>query len=153
MKRQLLLYVLVFILLVVNGIFLFMFMSGDSPNRKQGPPGDFIVQELNFSASQMEEFRLKSRQHHDKMRRISNDIRATKKVLFDRISDETLEKAEIDSLTSRIGDLERKKDTEVFYHFRSIESICDDEQKLLFGKLIKDALHKVGKHPPPRRPH
>jgi hypothetical protein len=41
-----------------------------------------------------------------------------------------------------------------FYHFKKIQELCNEKQKVKFQGIIKDALHKSGREgnrpPPPR---
>ena len=52
-----------------------------------------------------------------------------------------------------IGQNEKAKDLETYHHFKNIQELCNAEQKEIFEKIIKDAIHKAGKggplEPPP----
>ncbi|MDO5977740.1 hypothetical protein [Flavivirga spongiicola] len=148
MKKNLLLYILLVFLIVVNGFFLFNYLGSsdkiENRNRSNGP-ADFIVKELNFDGDQMLEFERVNREHHHKMRRISRNIKQLKDALFNRISDVSLNENSIDSITTLIGEKEKEKDMEVFYHFKDIQELCNDKQKEKLKKIINDALHKRGK--------
>ncbi len=149
MKKQLPLYILNVFLIVVNGFFLINYM-GDSKEdmpREQDRSKNFISDRLNFSEEQSNLFDELEREHREKMRSFSEQIRRSKDALFNQISKPEVDASTIDSITSAIGEFEKKKDMEVFDHFRAIYEICDDTQKTKFNKLVKDALHKG---PPPR---
>ena len=155
MKKNLLLYILLAFLLIVNGFFLFNHLS--KPSRK-GPrgPGNFIVKELQFNKDQLNNFDELNNQHHKKMRVLSDDLRKLKDELFSKISMASVDENEIDSLTTLIGKKEKEKETEIFSHFRNVQDICNEKQKEKFKMIIKDALRRGGdrgqRPPGSRRP-
>ncbi|MDD7884853.1 Spy/CpxP family protein refolding chaperone [Flavivirga sp. 57AJ16] len=149
MKKNLLLYVLLVFLVVVNGVFLFNYLGGsnetESRNRPRGKgPANFIVKELDFNNDQMFQFESINREHHHKMRRIGGEIKQLKDALFNQIFNKSLSENTIDSITNLIGEKVKERDIETFYHFKSIEALCHDKQKEKFKKIINDALHKAG---------
>ena len=141
MKKNLLLYILIAFLIVVNGFFLFTNFRKPHLNDQKGPR-DFIVKALKFDENQKKSFELISEEHHQKMRTISKDIKSSKDDLLNRISNETIDVSEIDSLVVLIGKLEKNKEEELFYHVRAIREICDDNQKRQFMRIINDARRK-----------
>jgi len=150
MKKNIVLYVLLVFLIVVNGIFLFLFLN-KSPRKGQNPE-DFIIKELKFDKDQLNNFKQLSGEHHKKMRDLSKDIRELKDELFTKIRDTQVSDKTIDSITNLISNKEQIKDKLVFYHFRVLRAICNDKQKKRFDKIIKDGLHRGrGGIKPPRR--
>ncbi|WP_299526819.1 Spy/CpxP family protein refolding chaperone [Winogradskyella sp.] len=149
MKKQLPLYILLVFLIAVNGFFLYKFLGDSKENDLRGPkgPNSFITNRLNFNDTQLKEFNDLEQVHRKKMMSISEQIRATKDVLFDNISKAGVDTSLIDSITSVIGNYEKEKDMEIFRHFRAIYEICDESQKAKFNRLVKDALHR---RPPPK---
>lgn len=154
MKKNVLLYILLAFLIVVNGFFLYNYMGIGNKEKQNGPqkPGDFIVKELGFNKSQLEQFRTLNKTHHQKMRHLSDDVRKLKEGLFDELSETTINNKLIDSITSLIGEKEKEKEAEIFYHFYSIQKICNAKQKEKFNNIIIDALHK-GRGEEQRPPH
>ena len=149
MKKQLPLYILLIFLVAFNGFFLVKYLgdSNDNDSRRPAGPGHFISERLNFSEVQNEQFNNLEVTHRQRMTSILEEIRTSKDALFDQISKANVDAAVVDSITTVIGNYEKKKDMEVFQHFRNIYDICDDHQKREFEKLVKEALHKG---PPPR---
>ncbi|MEC3908341.1 hypothetical protein VOI54_15025 [Tamlana sp. 2201CG12-4] len=155
MKKHSLLYILLIFLVIVNVFFLYNYL-GNGNNRSKGPqpPGDFLVKELGFSASQLEEFRGINQKHHHRMRSISEDIRELKDALFNGLSDVTDNEFVIDSITTLIGKKEKEKDLETFNHFRHIQELCNEKQKEKFNDIVKDALRKgIREQRPPHERH
>ena len=154
MKKNLLLYILLVFLIIVNGFFLFNSIgktSGGKQNERQRP-GDFIIKELGFNELQLEQFRALNHEHHRTMRHLSDGIKELKDDLFDELTVSPINDILIDSITSLIGKRQKEKETEVFYHLRSIQEICNSKQKEKFKNIIIDALQKGGgKDKPPHR--
>ena len=79
------------------------------------------------------------------------------------VSDANIAEKVVDSITTLIAQREKEKETEVFYHFKSIQEICNEKQKEKFKDMINDAIRPGGlrdQGPPPeggangqRRPH
>jgi len=127
-------------------------------NGRQDPLG-FIAKQLHFDDAQLEKMKTINKAHHQKMKRISDDLRGLKDDLFKELSNTDLQDETVDSLTTLIGEKQKERETEVFYHFKSIRDICTEKQSEKFEAIIKDALRKgvnngpEGQRPPPREGH
>ena len=153
-KNNLLLYILLIFLIIVNAFFLYNYLGNgekeDAPEPKR--PGNFLAKELGFDELQKEQFRALGKEHHQNMRGLSEGIRALKDDLFKGLSDASLKNVNIDSIAALIGEKEKAKDLEVFRHFRSVQELCNDKQKEKFSNIINDALRKGdGNQRPPSR--
>ena len=153
MKKNLLLYILLAFLIIVNGFFLVHFFKGP-PHGKPGRGGDpahFLAEQLQFSEAQMQQLQAINKGHHQEMQLIFGEIKFLKDALFSNLSKEDYSKAAIDSITRLIGEREKEKDLRTFYHFKAIQDICTDSQKEKFQHIVEDALHRHGGRPPRRR--
>ncbi len=151
MKKNKILYILLIFLVGINAFFLFNYLGGskhveNKTKPERGGPVGFIVRELGFSEDQMFELDMISRDHHHEMRRIRDDIKGLKDVLFNEISNERSNEVVIDSITTLIGQKIKERDIETFYHFKEVRALCTDEQKEKFKKIINDALHREGRN-------
>lgn len=148
MKKNLLLYVLLAFLVVMNGFFLFKhFSRPDKDGPKRRGPSNFIAKELKFDAAQAQQFEKIEAAHREKMGVIFDDIRTSKELLFDKLSDDMTQASEIDSLATMIARREVKKEVETFKFFKSVRELCTPQQKEHFKAIIKDALRQGGKKP------
>lgn len=153
MRKQLPLYILLIFLIIMNGFFLF---QNFGKSKRKGPkkPDDFIQKKLNFTDKQSENYIQLFAKHRKAMRNFEDEIRISKDVFFNSISKNHVDSSEVDSLASIISRIEKKKDLEIFYHFRKVYDICDDKQKENFEGLVKKALRQSerskGNRPPPR---
>lgn len=144
MKKNIPLYILLVFLIVVNGFFIYQYL-GRPESRDRNEPKDpmaFIAKQLKFDAQQMQQMESLNHSHLKKMMRFNNEEKKLKDLLFSNLSDVVINKKKIDSITTLIGNKGKEKDTEAFYHFKSIQELCDEKQKETFQKIIKDALHK-----------
>lgn len=168
MKKNLLLYILLFFLIIVNGFFLYNYIGKSNTYKEKGrqDPMGFIIKKLKFDDVQLEKMELINEEHHHTMMLINDSARELKGELFNKLSDATIDKKVVDSITSLIGQKEKEKEAEAFYHFKSIQELCNDKQKEKFNKILIDALRKGdhrnqkplgldganGHRPPPREP-
>ncbi len=154
MKKNIPLYILLFFLIIVNGFFLYNSLGNPNTKKENGRKNSmsFVIQQLEFDDSQLQKMKNINKQHHHKMRQIGDDVKELKDALFNRLSDTSVNNATIDSITSLIGQKEKEKEIEAFYHFKKIQEICNDKQKEKFKNIINDALRKGGERDQ-RPPH
>lgn len=144
MKKNTILYILLFFLIIVNGFFLYNYLgNGDvvKEGRRENPM-NFIVKQLNFDDAQMELMEALNKKHHNRMMHINERTRNLKDALFSKISDDAVAGKYVDSITRLIGQKEAELDREAFGHFRKIEEICTDKQKEKFKSIIEEAIGK-----------
>ena len=152
MKKNIVLYILLAFLVLVNGFFIVKHLK-EPGKKKRSSPRNFITKQLDFNPDQMEQFKTLEKAHRQRMKVIYDDTKILKDALFSKVHDASVQEKEIDSLTSLLGLKEKEKDAEVFNYFRSISKFCDDSQKEQLSKLLKKARHrsKGRNHGPPRR--
>jgi hypothetical protein len=144
MKSKLL-PVLLVILILLNGVLIFMLIKKPHENRRHPQERNFLIKELQFTDYQKDKFLSFDTVHRGNMMHFDQQLRKHKDVLFNSFSDSTLN---IDSLSILIGTLEGEKEAEVFRFFKSVRKTCNKEQKEKFDKIIRKAL-KGGKKGPP----
>ncbi len=151
MKKNLLLYIILVFLLVMNGFFLFKHF-GDSDN-KVGPQRfssrNFISDQLEFDAAQLEKFEELDRAHRERINNLRREIRISKDRLFDMAADKSINDSEIDAITTEIANTEKAKGLETFRFFNAVSELCNKDQRKRFKKMIKDGLRRP-QGPPPR---
>lgn len=145
MKKNLLLYILLGFLVLMNGFFLFKHFGGSNQKIHERPaPGKFLVKELAFDSSQSQQFEKLDAAHREKMDAILDEIKVSKDMLFDKFSKENTRTSEIDSLAQILANKEVKKELETFRFFKAVGEICDEKQKVKFKSIIKHALRRQG---------
>lgn len=151
--RKKILYIFFVVLLLVNGALLYMLVQ--KPQIKGKSKDHFLTEQLQFNEDQEERFRFLDNEHRKQMRHIDAQMRDAKEKLFNSFSDTAFSPV---AITERIGDLETKKEQELYAFFKLVRKLCDEEQAKKFDLIIKEALHKRGpkgkrdhKRPPPPR--
>jgi len=144
MKSKLL-PVLLVILILLNGVLIFMLIKKPHENKRHQQEKNFLIEELQFTDIQKDKFLSFDTVHSGNMMRLEQQIRKQKDVLFNSFSDGVVN---IDSLGVLIGKLAGKKDVEVFRFFKSVRKICTKDQQEKFDKIIKKALKRGKKGPP-----
>ena len=154
MKSKLL-PILLFLLILLNGVLIFMLVTKPHENQRDHQKNNFLTTQLNFMDSQAEKFKELDKTHRDFMRSLEEETRKQKDILFNSFNKSAIN---IDSLTSKIGVLSAKKDAEVYRFFKSVRTLCTVEQTKKFDKILKRALRagegappRDGRNPPPRR--
>ena len=146
MKSKLLPAILV-ILIVLNGVLIFMLIKKPHQNREHPPQRTFLTKQLQFSEKQKEVFENLDEIHRETMMDLDEKIRKQKDVLFNSFGDDTIN---ADSLIIKNGDLQIKKEKEVFRFFKSVRKICTPKQQEKFDEIIDKALKGAGGERPPR---
>ena len=136
----------------MNCFFLFNYLG--RPDHK-GPKesGNFIVKELKFNETQIQQFNTLEDKHHNSMKAIGDDAKSIKDELFQKITAPTVNQSTIDSLIALISEKEELKEKELFLRLRGIYDLCDEQQKEQFSAIIKKARKFDNRGPKrPKRP-
>lgn len=146
MKSKLIL-ILLFLLVILNGVLISMLFL--KPENSNGNPHKkpFLSEELAFSKSQKSDFKIFDKLHKKNMKLLDVKIMNTKEKLFYSLKNGDYK---IDSLALIIGNLQEKKEIEVFNFFKKIRNLCDSNQKQKFDLIIKKALRNKTPFLPPR---
>jgi hypothetical protein len=145
MKSKLL-PVLLVILMLLNGVLIFMLIKKPHENKRHPQERNFLIRELQFTNNQKDKFLSFDILHRENMMRFDQQLRRQKDVMFNSFSESV---TNIDSLSLLIGELTRKKEVEVFRFFKSVRKICTKDQQAKFDRIISKAL-KGGKKGPPK---
>lgn len=144
MKSKLLPALLI-LLFLLNGVLIFMLVKKPHENQRNHQKRNFLTEQLGFSETQKDKFRELDKIHWVYIEGLDKEIRENKDVLFNSFSKENFN---LDSLTSSIGLLEAKKESEVFNFFNKVRNLCTLEQTNKFDEIIKEALKGGDKRPP-----
>ena len=137
--------ILLFLLIVLNGVLIFMLVNKPHERLENRSGGNFLTSQLEFTESQKKDFYSLDKKHKNVMMKIDDEVRRNKDVLFNSFSNNDIK---LDSIASEIGLLEGKKEIEVFTFFNKVRKMCTDEQIIKFDNIIKQALHGVDNRPP-----
>lgn len=152
MKNNNILYLLLVVLILINGFFLFNYL-GRTDHKGPKESGNFIVSELKFNETQLQQFEELETKHQNKMRAIGDGAKLLKDELFENITAQKVDQETIDNLIISISEKEILKEKELFNRLRGVYELCNDEQKEHFNDIIKKARRPEGSRPErPDRP-
>jgi len=145
MKKNLPLYILLVFLIVVNGFFLYNYLSptiskNDDSGKGTKGQSDFIVKALEFDDEQLKQFEKINEGHHESMIQLAEDLKITKDELGKLIVKENVSENEVDSVLNLLAEKEMAHEKLMFNHLRAVRNICTEEQKQRFEEIIRDAL-------------
>lgn len=111
---------------------------------------NFLERELDLTARQRQTFSELRRQHFQKNQEILNDIHQLRSRYFDLLEkpDSTASQAEIDSIASRIGQLQAQMEENMFDHLQKMRKLLSYEQQKKFARVIEQALHRRNRNGP-----
>ncbi|QXP68104.1 Spy/CpxP family protein refolding chaperone [Polaribacter sp. AHE13PA] len=144
MKSKLL-PILLILLLLLNGVLIFMMVKKPHENQRINPTRNFLTEQLSFTETQKASFKTLDVAHRQVMRGLEDQLKDQKDILFDSFNKKDFK---IDSLTTKIGLLQAKKDAEVFSFFKQVREICTADQVQKFDKIIKEAIRGGDRMPP-----
>src|SRR5215217_5846986 len=151
------LVIAVILLAVVNLAFLgfIWFEQKEKEQIREQPKDarDYLVTELNLNNKQQQQFDSLRKIHFQQMNTDRNEMRKLKDAFFGQLQNDSNSAA--NGLGQQIGDLQTKIDLNTFHHFAALRSICSNEQKQKFDKIIQNVLINMGRPgmaegPPPR---
>lgn len=136
----------------MNGFFIYNYL-GRPAHKGPKESGNFIVKQLKFNETQLQQFNTLEENHHNAMKAIGDDVKSLKDDLFQKISATTVNESSIDSVIHLISEKEELKEKEMFNRLRGIYELCDEQQKERFSEIIQKA-RKFGDRDPkgPRKP-
>ncbi|MEL6811778.1 MAG: hypothetical protein AAFP76_10625 [Bacteroidota bacterium] len=138
MKRNTLLYIIIGLLIGING-FLWFHQFKKKSHRRGNDPAVFIAKELDFDASQEADYKALSEPHKERMKKFHGRSRELKDVLFKLMFEESVVQAQRDSLLQEIANVSQAREAEVFNHFRQVREICTESQRKKLEKIVAQA--------------
>jgi protein CpxP len=139
MKKNIILYIIIAVLLIVNAFFINLHLNAPK-NKRDRDPSHFISEQLEFNDTQLVAFKELSEKHHKKLKIILDHTRTSKDNLFSNISNPNFDSTQVALATNKIGELEAQRDAISYTFFKSVLKICNAEQKTIFKDLIKKGL-------------
>ncbi len=145
MKSKLL-PVLLVMLILLNGVLIFMLIKKPHKKGNQNQEREFLSKQLKFTEDQQIKFINLDEIHRERMMEFEEQIRKHKDLLFHSFSNDDVN---IDSISKIIGRIDGEREVEVFQFFRSVRKICTVDQQEKFDTIIEKAL-KGGQNGPQR---
>ena len=109
----------------------------------------FLIDKLKFDSSQLVSFKAIIQLHQQKIKWSKDSMHLAKDAFFELLSKDTVSEQELQTGASLSATKHAKLDRITFDFFKSVQSICTPEQKLIFKEVIKEALRIMGRPAPP----
>jgi protein CpxP len=117
---------------------------------------NFIIKQVGFDTRQQLVYHQLVEEHRAHVGAIQSELKNAKDALFNSISDPGFSPGELDSLSSVIGNCEKRLDMLTYQHFKQVRALCKDQQKNKFDNIIKQVMRMMGpqgRRPPGPPPH
>jgi len=141
---------IVAILLLANIAMLIFFVRGRESDSKEfrheksrSPMTVFLQEEIGFSPEQMASYDALRQENRKKMKPLSEDIRQAKIQFFHLLERNALDTAVLNQAASRIGEKQKEIELQVFKNFRSIRTLCNEEQLVKYDSLVPATIEKM----------
>lgn len=149
MEKNKLLSILV-IGMVLTNIMLLIFMFGKEPHHPpRKMPREVIIEELGFNENQISKYDELIFAHRTQINNADMQLRTLKNNLYQLLNSNTDTTRERDSLIAAINDIQKQIEYIHFEHFKDIQNLCNDAQKIKFEELSKNLARLFGPPPPP----
>jgi Spy/CpxP family protein refolding chaperone len=152
LKNKALVTIIGILLLANIGMLVFLVSAMKKPDR--GHPAhtstgfstiSYLQSKIGFSDKQIDQLEKLKGEHHQKLNPLFEDLRTTKDQFFLLVKESPSE-AVIDSLTSMIGEKQKRLDMQVFHTIEEVRNICTPEQQVKFDSLLPKIAYKMAGH-------
>jgi len=131
------------------------FIKNGNPPPPQGNASDFLIHELKLNDAQQKDYEKLRDEHRASMKKIHEEIGKTRDEMFSMLSGGNADTAKANTLSAKVGELEKQVQQITFEHFTKVKALCDDTQKKKFEEIIGEVLRMMappqqdGRMPPP----
>ncbi len=145
----------IFMLLLNTLLLLMILLKPTEVENKFGPkdggPGKFIIDKLQFNENQIQLFEELKSAHHEEMIRLRKEGRRMREDFYKSLSDHTV-LAFDNNLANKIAENQKQIDIVTYNHFEDVKKICDPKQVIIFNEIIVEITQQMmnpRKGPPP----
>lgn len=130
------------VLIIVNGVLIFLLTQGPPPPPKDQRSRSLIQKiskKLNLSPDQIDKYSAMAFQHREAMQSIENEQKRFVSTYFESLTS-TDPSDSTSVMTNQILQLEKKKLEVTYGHFEDLKDLLNEDQQEQFEKIIKDIL-------------
>jgi hypothetical protein len=145
------------VLLFISGILLLANLSmfaffltkkesskGESRSEKRrSPVGLFLEKDLHFSPEQLKQFDTLRQLQRPKIRTIAEELQKAKVRFYALLGNDTTSQRQLDSASSKIGELQKALDLQAFQNFRELRALCNAEQRPRYDSMIPGLIENM----------
>lgn len=138
--------VIIFLLLLNLGTLGYLLSGNTKTDKHHGPPPPpdrIIIERLELSPQQVEQFNELKHEHHSQMLQIQEESGKLHKVLFTLLKQDTQDPVVKDSILQLIQVTNMNKELVTFEHFQKLRHILTEKQKAEFDEFVEDISHKI----------
>jgi len=143
MNKIKLLIAVIAVLVISNGILLFMHLN--RPNPKGEGPKDYIIEKLHFDTQQAKIYERTIHQHRKAIHENEQEMNLLRNALYRQLASAE-DSSNIDSVLSLIAQQQEKAERINYNHFLEIKQICKPEQLKDFNELTQEIAQLFSPH-------
>ena len=132
-------YIIIIVGLLISNILLIWTLIGKKPPhppfRNPEGPKNIIIERLNFSEEQIDEYEDLILDHRAKIHDFERDLVNLKQELYSELNQDDFTP---DSLLAEISKIQSNIEQAHFDHFVEIKKLCSEEQQIKFDDLSKE---------------
>jgi Spy/CpxP family protein refolding chaperone len=137
---------IIFLLVLINlGTVLFLWINRPQPKDNFG---GFFAKELNFTAQQKEQFEVLRDEHRTQRESLKEFNKLNHDAYFDLLKNPNIDYATVKKAAQEIAAIKEQEELLVFYHFKKVRAICNEDQKQKFDKIVNEASQMMAPRPP-----
>ncbi|WP_336516943.1 Spy/CpxP family protein refolding chaperone [Pollutibacter soli] len=149
-KNKWLLFLLGFLLLANITLLLSFYVFGERPagrgdkgNRSPQPPiTGFLSKELKMDVDQQAKLKSLKDERFKVIKPLWEEIRKTKDSLYHQLKDPAFSEEELNALTTRLSEKNKRSDELVFRYFQEVRKLCTPEQQVGFDTIVPQMLSR-----------
>ena len=138
--------VIVFLLLINLGAISFMWCNRPHHNDQVG---GFFEKELQFTPKQVALFDKLKDEHRTEMEVLKSESKELHDAYFDLLKNPSVNPISVTQKAAEIAKVKEKEELVTFYHFQKVRAICNENQKIKFDQIIREAARMMA---PPKGP-
>ena len=143
MNKIKLLIAIIAVLILSNGILLFMHLNRPNP-RGEGPK-DYIIEKLHFDVEQAKKYEGTIQQHRKAIHENEQEMNQLRNALYRQLAS-PVDSSKLDSVLSLIALQQEKAERINYNHFMEIKQICKPEQLKDFNELTQEIAQLFSPH-------
>jgi len=132
---------LAIIMVCLNLVLIFFILKGRPHHFAQlNGPKELIVEKLDFSKSQADEYFALIENHQLKVKTLNQEINERRSALFALLKSDN-DSTEVSEIIMDIAALQAEIEKVNYAHFKDVKKICTQEQLANFNKLTDELVH------------
>ncbi|HYC86497.1 MAG TPA: hypothetical protein VEB86_14795 [Chryseosolibacter sp.] len=141
----------VVVLLVLNGVLIFVIFTDKSRSPRQRVD-EIIIDRLQLHGDQIERFEELKHAHRAEVASAHDSIRMLKKILIVGLKTSLPDAKQAERVAAAISNQHKRIELATFRHFNSLRELCNARQKRLFDEFIQEIAMALDRPHSPRRP-